>query len=91
MPVLLDTSLLIAGERKGWNLWQVVDHILARASDENAAISVVTLSELAHGAVRGDTAQRRTLRRRFLDEAMLVLTVLPVSLTIAIRAGEIGG
>ena len=42
--------------------------IAGLAAGEDVAFSVVTLIELAHGAARADTAERKTMRRQFLQE-----------------------
>jgi predicted nucleic acid-binding protein len=62
-----------------------------RAAGEDVAISVVTLIELAHGVARADTPQRKASRRQFLNELMSALPVHPVTVPIALRAGQIDG
>ena len=62
-----------------------------RAAGEDVALSVVTLIELAHGAARADTAERKTMRRQFLQELTTALPVHPVTVPIALRAGQIDG
>ena len=44
------------------------------AGETEIALSVVTLLELAHGAARADTAQRKQKRQQFIQE---LLTALP--------------
>jgi predicted nucleic acid-binding protein len=44
------------------------------------AISVVTLIELAHGAARADTAQRKAKRYQFIQELLMALPILCQSL-----------
>jgi predicted nucleic acid-binding protein len=55
------------------------------------AFSVVTLIELAHGAARADTAERKTMRRQFLQELTTALPVHPVTVPVPLRAGQIDG
>jgi len=50
MGLILDSSILIAAERRGANARQALGEIASRAKGENVAISVITLIELAHGA-----------------------------------------
>ena len=59
--------------------------------DEGIAISVVTVLELAHGITRADTTERRERRQRFLDELLTGVPVQPVTIQIALRAGQIDG
>ena len=91
MGLLLDSSVLIAAERKGRNARQALADIASRASGEDVAISVITLVEMAHGAARADTAQRKAMRRQFLQELASALPLHPVTVTLAPRAGEIDG
>ena len=55
------------------------------------ALSVVTLIQLAHGAARADTAERKTMRRQFLQELTTVCPVHAVTIPVALRAGQIDG
>jgi predicted nucleic acid-binding protein len=89
--LILDSSVLIAAERKGHNAHQTLAEIAASAAGEDVAVSVVTLIEPAHGAVRANTPQRKSTRRQFLNELIAVLPVHPVTAFIALRAGEIDG
>ena len=51
----------------------------------------MTLIELAHGAARADTPERKAKRRQFIQELQAALPVHPVTATLAVRAGEIDG
>jgi predicted nucleic acid-binding protein len=59
-----------------------------KTGDEGMAVSVITVLELAHGIVRADTPERR---QRFLDDLLTGMPVQPVTLPIALRAGQIDG
>jgi predicted nucleic acid-binding protein len=48
MGLILDSSVLIAAERKGSNARQLLSEIAGRAAGEDVAFSVVTLIELAN-------------------------------------------
>jgi len=52
----LDSSVLIAAERKGRNARQALAEIAVHAAGEDVALSVVTVMELAHGAARDTSA-----------------------------------
>ena len=75
MGLILDSSVLIAAERKGSNARQALTEIARSAAGEDVALSVVTLIELAHGAARADAPERKAMRRQFLQE----LTTVPLS------------
>jgi predicted nucleic acid-binding protein len=91
MGLILDSSILIATERQGRNARQALSEIAVRAAGEEIAVSVVTLIELAHGVARADSSQRKATRQRFLNELIVALPVHPISITIALRAGQIDG
>ncbi len=59
--------------------------------DTEVAISVVTLVELAHGAARAETPQRKDKRLQFIQELVTALPVHPITAPIALRAGQIDG
>jgi predicted nucleic acid-binding protein len=73
------------------NARRLLISIRERTGDGEVALSVLTLLELAHGAVRADGPARREKRERFLDELMSVLPVHEVTAAVALRAGRIDG
>lgn len=91
MGLILDSSVLIAAERKGRNARQALGEIAQRAAGEDVALSVVTLIELAHGAARADTPERKAMRRQFIQELTTALPMHPVTVPVALRAGQIDG
>lgn len=54
-------------------------------------MSVVTVLELAHGIARADSAERRERRQGFLDDLLFGVPIQPVTIPIALRAGQIDG
>jgi predicted nucleic acid-binding protein len=58
---------------------------------EDVAVSVVTLIELAHGAARADTPERRATRPQFLLELTTALPMHPVTVPVALRTGQLDG
>jgi predicted nucleic acid-binding protein len=91
MGLILDSSILITAERQGQNARQILAAISGPAGDTEIAISVVTLVELAHGAARADTPQRKAKRREFIQEVVTALPIHPVTVPVALRAGQIDG
>src|SRR5689334_371522 len=51
----------------------------------------LTLLELAHGAARADTLERKSMREQFIEELITALPVHPVTAAIALRTGQIDG
>lgn len=87
----MDSSVLIAAERKGKNARQALAEIAVRVAGEDVALSVVTVLVLAHGAARANTPQRKATQQQFIHELMVAVPVHPVSATVALRAGQIDG
>ena len=78
MGLILDSSVLIQAERQGQNARQMLTAISGTAGNTDIAISVVTLIELAHGAARADTAQRKAKLHQFIQELLTAVPIHPV-------------
>ena len=79
MGLILDSSVLIKAERQGQNARRMLSAIARTAGETEIALSVVTLIELAHGAARADTAERKTKRQQFVQELLTALPIHPRS------------
>lgn len=88
---MLDSTAAVAAERQGQNARQLLETVVFRTGDDEISVSVVTVLELAHGITRADTAERRDKRQRFLDELLSAVPVQPVTVPIALRAGQLDG
>ena len=88
---MLDSTAAVAAERQGKNARQLLEAVALETGDEGIAVSVITVLELAHGITRADTAERRERRQRFLDDLLTGVPVQPVTVPIALRAGQIDG
>jgi tRNA(fMet)-specific endonuclease VapC len=91
MGLILDTSILIVGERRGETVRQVLERVQAAHNETEAALSAVSVVELTHGIYRARTDRDRERRRAFSEELYRDMIVHPVSLTIAQLAGRIEG
>jgi len=91
MGLILDSSLLVAAERQGKNARQMLADIAREVGETEVAISVVTLIELAHGAARAGTAERKAKRQQFTQELVTALPIHSVTAPVALRAGQIDG
>jgi tRNA(fMet)-specific endonuclease VapC len=91
MGLILDSSVLVAAERQGQNSRQILSEIARKIGDTEVAISVISLIELAHGAARADRADRKARRQQFIQELLTAVPVHPVTVSIALRAGQIDG
>jgi predicted nucleic acid-binding protein len=88
---MLDSTAAVAAERQGKNARQLLESVVLETGDDDIAVSVVTVLELAHGITRADTTERRNRRQRFLDELLIGVPIQPVTVPIALRAGQIDG
>ncbi len=79
MGALIDSSVLIAGERGELDL----DALVARNSEEDFAISAVTASELLHGVHRAKTPAQGSRREAFVEGLLAQLPVIPFDLVTA--------
>ena len=91
MGIILDTSVLIAGERRGEGVQAILQRVQAAQGEQDAALSVVTLVELTHGIYRARTDADRARRRAFSEELRRDVAVHPVTAEIAELAGRIEG
>ena len=91
MGLILDSSVLVAAERQGQNARQMLASVASRIAETEIGISVVTLIELAHGAARANTPERKTKRQKFIDELLIAMPIHPVTVPLALRTGQIDG
>ena len=79
MGALIDSSVLIAGERGQLDL----EALLAGHAQEDFAISAVSASELLHGVHRARTPAQRNRREAFVEGLLARLPVIPFDLLAA--------
>jgi tRNA(fMet)-specific endonuclease VapC len=68
LGVILDSSVMIDAERQRLDVARFLKNITAKIGDREAALSSITVAELAHGIYRANTPERRQARRAFLDD-----------------------
>jgi predicted nucleic acid-binding protein len=91
MGLILDSSVLIAAERKGETVTQFLKQVMAATGDQEAALSAVALVELSHGIYRANTPAVRARREAFIHELLVDIPVYPLTQSIALLAGRIDG
>lgn len=91
MGLIVDSSVVIAAERQGQSAYKMLESIGEQADDPEIAVSVVTVLELAHGIARANSERRRGARQTFLDDLSIGMPIHPVSVAVALRAGQIDG
>jgi tRNA(fMet)-specific endonuclease VapC len=91
MGLILDSSVVIAAERRGDTPEQLVQQVIRVAGNQEAALSSVGLTELVHGIYRANSMERRHRRQSFVEELRIGLTVYPYNAESAMLAGRIDG
>jgi len=89
--LILDSSVVIAAERRGATVEKLIEQVVAVAGDQDAALSAVGLTELIHGIHRAQTSEIRIRRESFIKELLRDLTVYPYTRETALLAGKIDG
>jgi predicted nucleic acid-binding protein len=91
MGLILDSSLLIDGERRGQRVWDILERLRATQGETENALSAITVVELTHGIYRAKSETDRERRRAFVEELSQAIPVHGVTLEIAQLAGRIEG
>jgi predicted nucleic acid-binding protein len=91
MGLILDSSVVIAAERRGETPAQLVEQVIGFAGNQEAALSSVGFTELVHGIYRAASPRMRMRRQSFIDELRIALTIYPYTEETALLAGRIDG
>ena len=91
MGLILDSSVIIAAERRRDTVEKFFDRVVNATGDQDAALSAVGLTELIHGLYRAKTPAIRLRREAFLNELLADLTVYPYTKETAMLAGKLDG
>ena len=91
MGIFLDSSVVIAAERRGRTVREILEKINAAHGQIEIGLSVVTIAELTHGAYRSKTQAQQQRRLEFIERLSSDVPVHPVTLDVARLAGCIEG
>ncbi len=91
MGIVLDSSVIIAAERRGHTVREILEQLKAVQGEIEIGISVVTVAELVHGAYRTKTQAQQQQRLEFIERPSSDVPVYPVTIDIARLAGRIEG
>jgi predicted nucleic acid-binding protein len=91
MGLILDSSLVIAAERRGDTVEQFIEQVVKATGDQEAAPSAIGVTELIHGIYRAQTPEIRQRRESFVNELLADLVVYPYTKETALLAGRIDG
>ena len=89
--IVPDSSVIIAAERQGRSVRQILEQIEAVQGEIEIGLSVVTIAELVHGAYRAKTPAQQQRRLEFIERLSSDVPTHPVTLDIARLAGRIEG
>ena len=89
--IVLDSSVIIAAERRGRTVREILEQVQAARGDVEVGLSVVTIAELTHGAYRTKTQDQQQRRLEFIERLSSDVPAYPVTLEIARLAGRIEG
>jgi len=89
--LILDSSIVVAAERRGHNVPHILEQIRAAYGEIDIGLSLVTIAELVHGAYRAKVDADRLRRLAFVEELCSDVPVHPITLEIARSIGRIEG
>jgi len=89
--LILDSDYIVASERRGHSILQILEQVEAAFGKVELGISVITAAELTLGAYRAQDAARQQRRLAFIDRLCKDVPVYPVTLQIARMVGRLEG
>jgi tRNA(fMet)-specific endonuclease VapC len=91
MGVILDSSVVIAAERRKATALELARQISSLTGDQEAALSAIGFTELVHTVYRASDPVLRERHRVFLTEIAAGFVVRPYTRETAYLAGRIDG
>jgi tRNA(fMet)-specific endonuclease VapC len=91
LGLVLDSSVLIAGERRKLTAAQVIEDVVKEVGAVPIILSVLTVAEIGHGIYRANTPEIRERRRAFLDELKATIPIHPITEATAEIIARVGG
>ena len=91
LGLVLDSSVLIAAERRNRNAAQAVEAVLQATGEIPIVLSAISVAEIGHGIYRANSPEVRDRRRAFLDELKATVPIQPVTEATAEMAARLGG
>lgn len=91
MGLILDSSVVIAGERRRQSAEDLLASIRASLGQDAIALSTVSVIELEHGIWRAKDPAQAANRQKFFDDLFAAVPTYPLTFSIARRAARIDG
>jgi tRNA(fMet)-specific endonuclease VapC len=89
--LILDSSVVMAAERRGHTVLEILEQIKASYGEIDIGLSVVTVAELIHGAYRAKADEVKRRRLAFIDRLCSDVPIHPVTVELARIVGRIEG
>ena len=91
MGALIDSSVLIAAERRKLTPAQVIEEVVKKVGTVPIILSAMTVAEVGHGIYRANTPEIRERRRAFLDELKATIPIHVITEATAEIIARVGG
>jgi predicted nucleic acid-binding protein len=91
LGLVLDSSVLIAAERRNRTAAQAVEGVLLVIGEVPIVLSAISVAEIGHGIYRANTQELRNRRRAFLDELKATVPIHPITEATAEIVARVGG
>jgi predicted nucleic acid-binding protein len=91
LGLVLDSSTVIAAERRKESITDFVDSILRAHGPLDLSLSPVSVAELVHGIFRARTPAASQRRRLYIEELVSLVPVHPVTKQTGWLVGQIQG
>lgn len=91
MGLILDSSVVIAAERRGRSVRQILEQIETSQGEVEIGLSVVSVAELMHGVSRAKSERDKLRRLAFVDRLCSDIPVHSLNLEAARLLGRIEG
>jgi tRNA(fMet)-specific endonuclease VapC len=91
MGLILDSSVVIAAERRGDTPSHLFVQIASAIGEDQLAISSIALTEIVHAVYRATNSQIRSRREKFIRDLLTDMEVVPYTRSTAFLAGKIDG
>ena len=91
LGVVLDSSAVIAAERKKQPIPEFIGAIFHAHGSLDLSLSPVTVAELVHGIYRSKTPEAGQRRRQYIEELVSLVPVHPVTNRTGWLVGQIEG
>ena|ERR1017187_4149742 len=91
MGLILDSSIVIAAERRGDSPRQLLRLLASSVGNQQVVIPAIALTEIVHAVYRAPNFVLRSRRELFIQELLSDVEVVPYTRSTAFLAGKLDG